>query len=611
MWWNLFQQEPPSRDVPILPPSQRGHVSLRYADWWACHGGNFTQRSAAIRHVEKDYLHRLDRPHFHIREKHLKRHFPSLATQVIEAFKAREKLQKRPLAEGDVELAGTPRPRKKSASKRRARVASPDRASSYEWWSDFVHACGLPQDAPTDSLLFPDTFSDDPAKEWIAYLSSALTALGPRREAFLVQRARTLGDMWSAVSSGALELGLSPQTVIPQPLEFVLPSAQPETRTVPNISSPTPPSEVVGSPPCGADGASFSPHISMHVDSVGAVHADGPPFSVHHSSPRVSPDTVQTGSVERLPGSLQFNDHNDVALPSTLAAHKRFSQDDDIDDWDYEVDVTDIPILDPDWDPSMEDPNNPCFSIPFDDLMEMMKDPPPTIDQGVPLAIMDTVGSVATGATSPRVTAPLSGLPMPCHDTETSARPLSLRSGPATISQDAPQLTALDLPMVTTEANAAARPSGYLLDVEKPLDANEPGSLETCAIPDDHGENTEPLSGETQQLSSAMGGISDTEEVSSHPSWAVSGLERSSQTLEILEARLVTLRGEAISAASQISLVRDEHASLLSTQKEQSARASLLRILAHYLDQSAAEDLRRSVDVAARLSSLEMEQSRL
>ncbi|MQM01972.1 hypothetical protein Taro_034733, partial [Colocasia esculenta] len=340
---------------------------------------------------------RLDRPHFHIREKHLKRHFPSLATQVIEAFKAREKLQKRPLAEGDVELAGTLPPRKKSASKRRARVAAPDRASSYEWWSDFVHACGLPQDAPTDSLLFPDTFSDDPAKEWITYLSSALTTLGPRREAFLVQRARTLGDVWSAVSSGALELGLSPQTVIPQPLEFVLPS-------VPNISSPIPPSEVVGSHSCGADGASFSPHISMHVDSVGAMHADGLPFSLHHSSPRVSPDIVQTESVERLPGSLQSNDQNDVPLLSAPAAHKGLSQDVDIDDWDYEMDVTDIPILDPDWDPSMEDPDNPCFSIPFDDLMEMMQDPPPSIDQEVPLAIVDTVGLATTGATSPHIT---------------------------------------------------------------------------------------------------------------------------------------------------------------------------------------------------------------
>ncbi|MQL88932.1 hypothetical protein Taro_021495 [Colocasia esculenta] len=620
MWWNLFQQESPTTYISILPPSQRGDVSRRYADWWASHGGCFTQRSVAIRQVERDYLRRLDRPHFHIRERYLKKHFFDSAAQVIEAFKARENSQKRPLAQREAGHVDAPPIRKKSASKKKTRVAAPDPTSSYEWWSDFVHACGLPQDAPTDSLLFPNTFSDDLAKEWIAYLSSVLTSLGPRREAFLVQRARTLGNVWSAVSSGARELGLSPQTVIPQPLGSVLPSgtvsascrvARPETRTVPNISSPTPPSEVVGSPPCGADGASFSPHISMHVDSVGAVHEDGLPFSLHHSSPRVLPDTVQTESVERLPGSLQFNDQNDVALPSALAAHKGLSQDDDIDDWDYEMDVTDIPILDPDWDPSMEDPDNPCFSIPFDDLMEMMKDPPPTIDQGVPLAIMDTVGSVATGATSPHVTAPLSGLPMTCHDTETSDQPLSLRSELAMISQDAPQLTALDFPMVTTEANAAANPSGYLLDVEKPLDANEPGSLETCAIPDDYGENTEPLSGETQQLSGAIGGISDTEEVSSHPSWAVSGLERSSQTLEILEARLVTLRGEAISAASQISLVRGEHASLLSTQKEQSARASLLRILAHYLDQSAAEDMRCSVDVAARLSSLEMEQSRL
>ncbi|MQL88400.1 hypothetical protein Taro_020959 [Colocasia esculenta] len=682
MWWNLFQQEPPTIDVPTLPPSQRGHVSLRYADWWAHHGGNFTQRSAAICHVERDYLRRLDRPYFHIRERHLKRHFSDLATQLVEAFKAREKLQKRPLAEGDVERAGSPPTRKKSASKRRARVAAPDRASSYEWWSDFVHACGLPQDALTDSLLPPDTFSDDPAKEWIAYLSSALTTLGPRREAFLVQRARTLGDVWSAVSSGAQELGLSPQTVIPRPLESVLPSgtvspscraAQPETRTVPNISSPTPPFEMASSPPCGADGASFSPHISMHVDSVGAVHEDGLPLTPHHSLHRASPDAVQT---ERLPGCLQSNDQNDVPLPSAPAAHNKPSQDDDIDDWDYEMDVTDIPILDPDWNPSMEDPDNPCFSIPFDDLMEMIQDPPLTVDQGVPLAIIGTVGSAATGATSPHVTAPLSGLPMTCHDTKTSDQPLSLRSGlgihnillnfiiscnflvPALliiaffflcsitiISQDAPLLTpdpaamdgqggdsfaplltALDFPVATTEANTAANPSGclleifvmtlafcthVLLDVEKPLDANEPDSSETCAISDDHGENTEPLSGETRQLSSAMDGVYDTEEVSSHPSWVVSGLEQSSQTLEILEARLVTLRSEAIGTASQISLVRDEHASLLSTQKEQSAPASLLHILASYLDRSAAEDMRCFVDLAARLSSLEMEQSRL
>ncbi|MQL93749.1 hypothetical protein Taro_026395, partial [Colocasia esculenta] len=501
-------------------------------------------------------------------------------------------LQKRPLAEGDVERAGTPPPRKKSASKRRARVAAPDRASSYEWWSDFVHACGLPQDAPTDSLLFPDTFSDDPAKEWIAYLSSALTTLVPRREAFLVQRARTLGDVWSAVSSGARELGLSPQTVIPQPLESVLTSgtvspscraAQPETRTVPNISSPTPPSEVAGSPLCSADGASFSPHISMHVDSVGAVHEDGLPFCLHHSSHGASPDVVQTESVERLSGSLQSNDQNDVPLPSALAAPKGLSQDDDIDDWDYEMDVTDIPILDPDWDPSMEDPDNPCFSIPFDDLMEMMQDPPPSIDQEVPLAIVDTVGLVTTGATSPHITAMISqDAPLPTPD-------LAAMRGKGGDSF-APLLTALDLPVVTTEANAAANPFGCLLD--------EPDSSDTCALSDDHGENTEPLSGETRQLSSAMDDVYDTE-------------ERSSQTLEILEARLVTLRSEAIGAASQISLVRDEHASLLSTQKERSARASLLHILASYLDRSAAEDMRRSVDLAARLSSLEMEQSRL
>ncbi|MQM04748.1 hypothetical protein Taro_037552 [Colocasia esculenta] len=137
--------------------------------------------------------------------------------------------------------------RKKSASKKKASVAAPNPASSYEWWSDFVHACGLPPDAPADSLLPPDTFSDDLAKEWIVYLSSVLTSLGPHRKAFLVQRARSLDDVWSAVSSGARELGLFPQTVIPRPLESVLPSntvspsrhlAQPETRVRPDISLP-------------------------------------------------------------------------------------------------------------------------------------------------------------------------------------------------------------------------------------------------------------------------------------------------------------------------------------------------------------------------------------
>ncbi|MQL89037.1 hypothetical protein Taro_021611 [Colocasia esculenta] len=75
-------------------------------------------------------------------------------------------------------------------------------------------------------------------------------------------------------------------------------------------------------------------------------------------------------------------------------------------------------------------------------------------------------------------------------------------------------------------------PAHDLLDVENsevtsPLNASEPDSSETCVISGDHSENTEPLSGETQQLSIAFEAACDAAEVSSRPSLSTSGLNRS------------------------------------------------------------------------------------
>ncbi|MQL77874.1 hypothetical protein Taro_010287, partial [Colocasia esculenta] len=144
-----------------------------------------------------------------------------------------------------------------------------------------------------------------------------------------------------------------------------------------------------------------------------------------------------------------------------------------------------------------------------------------------------------------------------------------------------------------------------------PLDASKPDSSETCMISGYHSESTQPLSGETQQLSITFEAACDVDEVSSRPSLATLGLNRSPRALEVLKDRLAALRSEAIGTASQISIVRDQHTSLLSTQRKQSAHSDLLRMLALCLDRSVTEDTQHSVALAARLLSLEAEQSRI
>ncbi|MQL81823.1 hypothetical protein Taro_014294 [Colocasia esculenta] len=506
MWWNLFQQDDASLLVNTSSSTYRGAVTMKYANWWASHGGNFTQLSGAICHVEKNYLRRKDRPHFHIRERYLKKYFSELAIHVINAFQARDKSQKRPLAQIEVEHADTPP-------------------------TLFMHV-GYHKMHPQTLYSPPATINDDSAKEWIAYLNNVLTSLGPRREAFLIQRAFCLDDVWSVVSSDTV----SPSRRL----------AQPETRVGPDISLPIPSSDVANSPHDGAE------------------------------------------------------------------ARGGHSREDDVDDWDYELDVTDIPILNSNWDPSMDNPEDPNFSIPFDDLMRMMEEPLPTIDQG---ALQDI-----TAVVEPRTAEPTPFLST--EATSDQGNPLfvstsiALHEEKTVIGQDdlspvpdpgetnnnggdsfVPMSPASNLPVVVKKVEVAIKPSEHL--------------LETCVISGDHSESTEPLSGEAQQLSIAFEAACDAAEVSSHPSLAASGLDRSLQALEVLEAWLAALRSEVVGTAGQISMVRDQHTSLVSTQREKLARATLLRMLASCLDWSIAEDTQHSVALTARLLSLEAEQSKI
>lgn len=139
------------------------------------------------------------------------------------------------------------------------------------------------------------------------------------------------------------------------------------------------------------------------------------------------PSLTFTAPAEPLLGSLLSKDQNvepELPAPGTQEGHSR---EDDIDDWDYEVDVTDIPILNPDWDPSMENPEDPNFSeliffsisispycflfdhdifadflldMPFGDLMKMMEAPLATTNQGV-LQEMTTATEPAMTETTP------------------------------------------------------------------------------------------------------------------------------------------------------------------------------------------------------------------
>ncbi|MQM12692.1 hypothetical protein Taro_045609, partial [Colocasia esculenta] len=337
-------------------------------------------------------------------------------------------------------------------------------------------------------------------------------------------------------------------------------------------------------------------------------------------------------------------------------AREGHSREDDIDDWDYEVDVTDIPILNPDWDPSMENPEDPNFNMPFGDLMKMMEAPLPTTNQGVlqemttatEPAMTETTPSLLVGATLDQGNllpvsastaldeekgeppAPSCHLPDPSalpEETGLPARPSSQPCDSAIISQDgllptpelgeadggdssAPLPPALDLPAAVAEAEVPAKPSEYFSGNSRatsPLNASEPKSSGTQIIFGEHSEATEPLSGETQRFSAAFETADDFEEVSSCPSLVVSGLERSLQALGVLEARLDALCSEVASLTDQISVARAQHTSLLARQREGSARASLLHMLASHLDRSVAEDVRHSIALTIGLSSLEVE----
>ncbi|MQL71432.1 hypothetical protein Taro_003753 [Colocasia esculenta] len=354
------------------------------------------------------------------------------------------------------------------------------------------------------------------------------------------------------------------------------------------------------------------------------------------------PGPLVAQPVESLLSSLRSNDQDAVLLPSAPKTHEELPKDDDIDDWDYDLDVTDILILDPNWDPSMENPDDPRFSIPFDDLMEMMRGPLPAVNEEVPQATTVAVESIAADATPslyveasialnegenelPTPSHPLLDSSMPhkemgipdkpsvtwifvfsssfvyislfsCSTTMTGQGDPSPMPNPRVTNNDeggsfAPLPPTLDLPATAMEAKVPAKPSECFLDVENsgatsPLNASELDFSETCVISGNH----------------------NAAEVSSHPSLAASG---PFLALEILEAWLAALRSEAVGTTGQISIVRDQHTSLLSTQREKSARATLLRMLASCLDRSVAEDAQHSVALAARLLSLEVEQSRI
>ncbi|MQM06809.1 hypothetical protein Taro_039640 [Colocasia esculenta] len=578
MWWNLFQQDDASLLIHTSSSTYRGVVTLKYADWWAGHGGNFTQRSGAIRHIEKDYLRRQDRPHFHIRERYLKKYFSKLAIHVINAFQAKDKSQKRPLVVVEVEHVDNHPIRKKSASKKRARATAIDPPSSYEWWSDFVHACGLPPDAPLDSLLPPGAFNDDPFKEWLAYLSNVLTSLGPRREAFLIQRACRLDDVWSAVSSDTV----SPSRHL----------AQPETRAGPDISLPIPSPEVANSPHDGADGATFSPHISMHVDPVSTV-PPGNTLLIY----LLACSLIPTASPEPLLGSLLSRDQNVEPMPPVSEARGGHSREDDVDDWDYELDVYPLMTM-------MEGPLPTTDRGALQDITAVVEPtatetPPFPSIEGNPLLVSISIALNEEKSEPPAPSHPLPDPSVPLEEKGALAEPLSQPSDPAAIAQDdlslapdpsktnnnggdsfVPMPLALNLPFVVEKVEVAIKPFEHLLDVENsdvtsPLDVSEPNSSETYVISDDH------------------------------------SLDRSPQALEVLEGRLAALRGEAIGTAGQISMVQDQHTSLLSRQREESARATLLRMLASCLDRSVAEDVRHSIALTVRLLSLEVEQNRI
>ncbi|MQL94082.1 hypothetical protein Taro_026731 [Colocasia esculenta] len=309
----------------------------------------------------------------------------------------------------------------------------------------------------------------------------------------------------------------------------------------------------------------------------------------------------------------------------------------------------------------MENPEDPDFSIPLDDLMTMLEEPLPTPDQGALQATTAIVEPTATEAPPlpstegapdqdsslllslsiasngekdehPAPFQPPLDLSVPHDETGIPVVPLSQPSDPVVTGQgvllpapdpgeannngddpSVPVPPALDLLAVIAGAEIPTAPSECLPEnsgATPPLNASEPNSSGTQIISGEHSEGTEPLSGETQQFSAAFETADDFEEVSSCPSLVVSGLERSSQALGVLEARLDALRSELAGLTDQIFVARAQHTSLLARQREGSARASLLHMLASHLDRSVAEDVRHSIALTIGLSSLEVERSR-
>ncbi|MQL96753.1 hypothetical protein Taro_029439 [Colocasia esculenta] len=388
------------------------------------------------------------------------------------------------------------------------------------WWPDFLRACGLHQKAPMSSLLPPESFNADLGQQWIEFLNETLISFGPRREAFLVRRARCLDDVWTAMSSAARELGLSVSTMVPRPPQFLLEGPSGHSMEVPT-------------------------HVESSEACAGFV-------------PKTTGSPGGATPTEQLLSSLLSKDQNVEPLPPVSEARGGHSREDDVDDWDYELDVTDIPILNPNWDPSMENPEDPNFSIPFDDLMKMIVEPLPTTnqravqdtvvafepitigttpslpaeatsDQGNPLSVSTSIALNEEKSEPPTPSHPLLDPYVPHEETGIPTKPLSQPFDPAVIIQDdlspvldpgdtnnnggdsfVPMPLASDLPVTVKKVEVAIKPSEHLSDVENsevtsPLTASKPDSSETYVVSGDH------------------------------------NLDRSPQALEVLEARLAVL----------------------------------------------------------------------
>ncbi|MQL85180.1 hypothetical protein Taro_017691 [Colocasia esculenta] len=123
-------------------------------------------------------------------------------------------------------------------------------------------------------------------------MSETLISFGPRREAFLIRRARCLDDVWTAMSSTARELGLCVSTMVPRPPQFLLEGPSGHSMEVPT-------------------------HVESFEACAGFV-------------PETTGSSGGAELVEPLLSSLQSNDQDAVLLPSAPEDHRELSKDDDI-----------------------------------------------------------------------------------------------------------------------------------------------------------------------------------------------------------------------------------------------------------------------------------------